>query len=124
MVQGVFVPSIPRGALNAAASLIGAIIMPHNLYLHSALVLTRNVNPKSKREVNEANIYNNIESAISLFVSFIINTAVISTFASYVAKRPGDKDADLDLLQASDALQDLFGEGAKYIWALGLLAAG
>ena len=83
MVQGIFVPSIPKGALNAAASLIGAIIMPHNLYLHSSLVLTRKVDNKNKNQVKEANIYNTIESAISLFISFMINTAVISTFAAY-----------------------------------------
>ena len=74
--------------------------------------------------MQEANIYNNIESAFALFISFIINTAVISTFASYVAQKPGDQDADLDLLQASDALEAVFGEASKYIWALGLLAAG
>ena len=104
MLYGTIVPTIPsKEALTPALGLVGCVIMPHNLYLHSALVLTRKVDPKRKRQVHEANIYNNIESAISLFISFIINTAVISTFASYVARKP-DVNHDLDLLQASDAL--------------------
>ena len=62
--------------------------MPHNLYLHSSLVLSRKVNTKSKAAVVEANIYNAIESACSLFISFIINFCVIGTFA-YYHNKPG-----------------------------------
>jgi natural resistance-associated macrophage protein 2 len=43
MAYGTVVPIIPKGALTAALGLIGAVIMPHNLYLHSSLVLTRKV---------------------------------------------------------------------------------
>jgi len=96
--------------------------MPHNLYLHSSLVLTRKINNKSANSVNEANIYNAIESAISLFISFVISTAVIATFAVYSSDPT--KDKDLDLESASLALEDVFGSAAKYIWAIGLLAAG
>jgi natural resistance-associated macrophage protein len=55
--------------------------MPHNLYLHSSLVLSRKINTNSKSAVKEANIYNAIESSISLSVSFIINFALVVTFA-------------------------------------------
>ena len=106
--------------------LVGAVIMPHNLYLHSALVLTRKVNTRNRSQVNEANIYNNIESAISLFISFIINLAVIATFAEYVIANghAGDPSYDLDLGSAAVALEGAFGTFSKYIWAIGLLAAG
>lgn len=63
--------------------LVGAVIMPHNLYLHSALVLTRKVSTNNMNQMREAVIYNNIESGISLFVSFVISTMVIATFAEY-----------------------------------------
>jgi NRAMP (natural resistance-associated macrophage protein)-like metal ion transporter len=52
-----------------------------------------------------------------------VSTAVITTFAVYTLENP-DKDKDLDLLSASFALRDQFGESSKYIWAIGLLAAG
>lgn len=44
VLEGTFVPRIPAGALGATVGLIGAVIMPHNLYLHSALVLSRKLN--------------------------------------------------------------------------------
>lgn len=88
MIEGAIVPIVPSGAWPAAIGLIGAVIMPHNLYLHSALVLTRKVNYKNRTAVNEANIYNAIESAIALIISFVISTSVISTFAVYVDAYP------------------------------------
>lgn len=45
---GTFVPTVPSGGVNAALGLVGAVIMPHNLYLHSALVLTRKLEMKDK----------------------------------------------------------------------------
>lgn len=83
MVEGALYPTIPKKALGAAVGLIGAVIMPHNLYLHSSLVLSRKVRYKNRTALNEANIYNAIESSIALFISFIISTAVIATFAVY-----------------------------------------
>lgn len=57
--------------------------MPHNLYLHSALVLSRKIDTKSKSAIKEANVYNAVESGISLLVSFVINLAVVGTFAAW-----------------------------------------
>jgi len=45
---GTVVPTVPKGGLNAALGLVGAVIMPHNLYLHSALVLTRKLEMNNK----------------------------------------------------------------------------
>lgn len=68
-------------ALMQAVGIIGAIIMPHNLYLHSALVKSRDVNRKKKEEISDANRYVFIESAIALFVSLLINISVTAVFA-------------------------------------------
>mmetsp|Transcript_5161 Transcript_5161/g.7936 ORF Transcript_5161/g.7936 Transcript_5161/m.7936 type:complete len:231 (-) Transcript_5161:635-1327(-) len=122
MARGLFVPTIPPGALTAALGLVGAVIMPHNIYLYSSLVLTRKLNLKSKNQVYEATIYNRIDNCISLLISFVISTAVIATFASYIISHPDSPP--LDLLTASDALAETFGDSAKFIWAIGLLAAG
>ncbi len=61
---------------------IGAIIMPHNLYLHSALVKSRSIDTSNKRKVREANMYYFIEAAIALFISFVINVFVVAVFAN------------------------------------------
>jgi natural resistance-associated macrophage protein len=74
--------------------------MPHNFYLHSSLVLSRKINYKNKNTVHEANIYNSIESGISLTISFMINFAVVGTFAYYHDKGTEDinlRNADIAL---------------------------
>lgn len=55
--------------------------MPHNLYLHSGLVLSRRINRNSPRQVHEAIIYNAIESGMALFCSFFINLSIIAVNA-------------------------------------------
>ena len=51
--------------------------MPHNLYLHSALVKSREVDRRQHAAVSEANLYFFVESAIALFISFLINLSVV-----------------------------------------------
>lgn len=123
MGEGTLIPSVPKKAWPSTLGLIGAVIMPHNLYLHSALVLSRKVDHKNRSAVNEANIYNTLESAGSLFISFLISTAVISTFAVYSIANPEESD-DVNLFRAGDILATTLGNNARYIWAIGLLAAG
>ena len=124
MLEGALIPTVPAGAWPAAIGLIGAVIMPHNLYLHSSLVLTRKVDYRNRTAVNEAHIYNAMESAVSLFISFVISTSVISTFAVYVGANPEVRAVGLNLDKASGALSSKFGDTAKYVWAVGLLASG
>ncbi|GCB81713.1 hypothetical protein scyTo_0022555, partial [Scyliorhinus torazame] len=85
VVKGLFYPSCSgcgRNELLQAVGIIGAIIMPHNIYLHSALVKSRQVNRSSAAEVKEANKYYLIECSIALFVSLLINIFVIAVFGA------------------------------------------
>ena len=93
--------------------------MPHNLYLHSSLVNARAIDRTNPYVVKETLMYYNLESGLSLFCSFFINLCVISTFAVF-----NGTNRDVNLLNAGDALSDVFGSKGKYIWAIGLLAAG
>merc|ERR1712013_383101 len=84
VVEGLLLPICPgcgHKELLQAVGVIGAIIMPHNLYLHSALVKSRDIDRTKKSEVKEANMYFFIEAAIALFGSFLINIFVVSVFA-------------------------------------------
>ena len=65
-----------------AVGTIGAVIMPHNLFLHSSLVLSRDVDRSSTKSVRTANKYNAIECTGTLLFSFIVNMAVVGTYAS------------------------------------------
>jgi len=113
-----FVPYVPPGAGSATIGLVGAVIMPHNLYLHSALVLSRKIDLSTNVKIRDANMYFAIEAALSLFVSFLINLAVISVFAYWSGE---DK---IDGLESAGNAMNTFGAGASAIWAVGLLASG
>ena len=101
--------------------LVGAVIMPHNLFLHSSLVLSREIDRSKKRNIKEANFYFSLEATISLSVSFFINMSVICTFAYWHLRGDGH---DITLQTAHSAMRETFGYGAKMVWAIGLLAAG
>jgi len=78
---GWVVPTAQSYAVTQAVGTIGAVIMPHNLYLHSGLVLSRKINRESPHRVNEAIWYARIESAGALLFSFFINLAVVAVNA-------------------------------------------
>ena len=132
-----------------AIGIIGAIIMPHNLYLHSALVKSRKVDNKNSKETKDANRYILIESAIALFISFLINLSVTTVFAkglnsksntdvyeicqnysnvhSFIDMDALSNDNDTfasDLYTSGMYLGCQFGALPFYIWAIGILAAG
>ncbi|KAK7093057.1 metal transporter nramp1 homolog [Littorina saxatilis] len=108
-----------REAIKQMVGIVGAVIMPHNIYLHSALVLSRDIDRRDKGAIKEANLYNAIESALALFVSFLVNLFVVAVFAAAFSDI---KFATLRL--AGDWLYENYGLAMKIMWALGLLAAG
>jgi len=81
LMMGWIVPRLPSYALTQAVGTIGAVIMPHNLYLHSGLVLSRRIDRNSSRKVNDAIQYNFLESGLALLTSFFINLAVVASNA-------------------------------------------
>ncbi|CAI2182093.1 11845_t:CDS:2 [Funneliformis geosporum] len=121
--KGMLIPAVPPSAVVQAVAMIGAVIMPHNLYLHSALVMTRKTDPSSKAKLKEANFYFSIESALALCCSYLINMAIVVVFAR-VFYIPGKLIALPGLYDAADVLTKTLGRGARYLWALGLLSAG
>lgn len=83
VVKGLFFPwctDCDSGALLQAVGIIGAVIMPHNLYLHSALVKSRDIDRTKPEKLKEANFYYLIESSAALLCSLVINIFVVSVF--------------------------------------------
>ncbi|ORX68698.1 Nramp-domain-containing protein [Linderina pennispora] len=79
VVKGMFIPRIPHGAAVQAVGVIGCVLMPHNLYLHSALVGTRKLDRSEASRVGairEAMTYFRVEVVFSLIYAFLINMAV------------------------------------------------
>ena len=94
LLVGWVIPRMPPYGFTQAIGTIGAVIMPHNLYLHSGLVLSRKVKRSSATRVYEAITYSRIESAVALLLAFVINLAVVATnsssfFAKECANAPG-----------------------------------
>lgn len=123
ILKGTVVPTLPSGTTTVAVAMIGAIIMPHNIYLHSALVQSRGINPNKRKEVKEGIFYHSLEAAIALGVSFFINLFVVSVFAEGFYGQFDDV-SDIGLENAGYFLEQRYGEAALYIWAVGILAAG
>ncbi|GFP99521.1 metal transporter nramp3 [Phtheirospermum japonicum] len=125
LLLGVLVPKLSSNTIQQAVGVVGCIIMPHNVFLHSALVQSRDVDNRKVGRVREALNYYSIESGIALAISFMINLFVTTVFAKAFY---GTEQADsIGLVNAGQYLQDKFGGGffpILYIWAIGLLAAG
>ena len=116
LLYGLFITIIPNNTYREALALIGSIIMPHNLFLHSSLVKNQKL---EKKDLKNGINYLKAELAISLFFSFFINLTVVSTFAHFA-----ETNNHIDLNNAGDFLSETFENKGKYIWALGLLASG
>jgi manganese transport protein len=104
--------------LYVAIAILGATVMPHNLYLHSSLVQSRDV-PRSLLAVAQACKYNLIDSVVALNGAMLINMAILITAAA-VFTQPVT-----ELAQAHALLENLLGSGlAPVAFAVALLAAG
>ena len=78
VATGTVVPRVPGYGLTQAVGLFGAVVMPHNIFLHSSLVQSN----RRPHRIHEGVKYNAIESAVSLLVSFLINLAVVACFSA------------------------------------------
>uniref|UniRef100_A0A7N0VMY3 Uncharacterized protein n=1 Tax=Kalanchoe fedtschenkoi TaxID=63787 RepID=A0A7N0VMY3_KALFE len=129
VLSGLFIPQLKgNGATGLAISLLGAMVMPHNLFLHSALVLSRKI-PRSVRGIREACRFYMIESGFALMVAFLINVSVISVSGAVCASpNLSDEDklncSDLNLNKASFLLRNVLGKWSSKLFAIALLASG
>ncbi len=122
LVKG-FIPSLPsEEALYIAIGIIGATVMPHNLYLHSSLVQTRRFNT-SEKGIWSAIKYNLIDSAIALNAAFFVNAAILILAASTFF-RAGMYEVS-DIQDSYKFLAPLAGtEWASILFGVALVAAG
>ncbi|KAL2522530.1 Metal transporter Nramp3 [Forsythia ovata] len=125
LLVGVVVPKLSSKTIKQAVGVVGCIIMPHNVFLHSALVQSRAIDNRKIGRVREAITYYSIESGVALSISFIINLFVTTVFAK--AFYGSEQANNIGLVNAGQYLQEKYGGGLfpiLYIWAIGLLAAG
>lgn len=118
-----FIPSLKNEeALYIAIGIIGATVMPHNLYLHSALVQTRKI-AKTTQGIKQALKWNFWDSAIALNIAFLVNAAIL-VLAAKVFFETGRTDV-AELKEAHSLLEGLLGSKlAPTLFAIALIAAG
>jgi len=118
-----FVPHGLTGAqLVVAIGILGATVMPHNLYLHSALVQSRDVT-RSRQAVAEACKFNLIDSAVAMNLAFLVNAAILIVAAAtfYTA----GIHREIEIQEAHHMLEGLLGSRvAPIVFALALICSG
>jgi manganese transport protein len=117
------IPSLPNeAALYIAIGIIGATVMPHNLYLHSSLVQTRKYD-RSKEGIKQALKYNLIDSTIALNLAFFVNAAILILAASTFYRNGLFQVAEIQ--DAYQLLAPILGNKlAPILFAVALIAAG
>ena len=121
ILSGLIPSAMSETALYIAIGIIGATVMPHNLYLHSALVQTRKID-RSEKEIRKAIRFNILDSTIALNAAFFVNAAILILAASTFFK--AGMHEVTDIMDAHRLLEPLLGTNlAPTLFAIALISA-
>ena len=114
-------PSFPNGGMLVIMSVLGAVVMPHNLFLHSEIIQSRQWNLQDESVIKKQLKYEFSDTLVSMMIGWAINSAMILMAAAtfYATKTPVT-----DLTQAEQMLKPLLGNAASIVFAIALLFAG
>ncbi|MGN6640989.1 MAG: Nramp family divalent metal transporter [Mucilaginibacter sp.] len=113
--------AVSHEMLYIAIGIIGATVMPHNLYLHSSLVQTRKIN-RSEAGIRSAIKFNLYDTSIALNLAFLVNAAILILAAGAFFKNGYFKVAEIQ--DAYKLLEHIFGSLAPVLFAIALIASG
>lgn len=120
VARGMFVPSMPdKAALLVSLGILGATVMPHNLYLHSSIVQTRNCGSEPQ-DLRRAIRFNTVDTIVALSLAFFVNAAIL-ILAATVFKGGGVVE---ELQQGHELLRIALGGASATAFAVALLASG
>ena len=114
-------PSFPNGSLVVIMSVLGAVVMPHNLFLHSEVIQSRQWNLEDDKVIRRQLRYEFWDTFLSMMIGWAINSAMILLAAATFFKSGSTVN---ELQDASALLQPLLGNNAAVIFAVALLFAG
>ena len=120
-VRSWVVPEIPQGSMLIIMSVLGAVVMPHNLFLHSEVIQSHEYNKQDESSIRKVLKYEFYDTLFSMIVGWAINSAMILLAAAtfFRTRTPVE-----ELQQAKSLLDPLLGSHAGIIFALALLMAG
>ena len=114
-------PSFPKGSMVVIMSVLGAVVMPHNLFLHSEVIQSRQWNLEDDKVIRRQLRYEFWDTFLSMMIGWAINSAMILLAAATFFKSGSTVN---ELQDASALLQPLLGNNAAVIFAVALLFAG
>lgn len=119
--QGWVTPSLPHGSLLVVMSVLGAVVMPHNLFLHSEVIQSRQWHLEDEEVIKKQLNFEFLDTLFSMSIGWAINSAMILVAAAVFFTNQVKVD---DLAQATDMLRPLLGNSAALLFAVALLFAG
>lgn len=114
-------PTIPQGSMIIVMSILGAVVMPHNLFLHSEIIQSRQWNLENETVIKKQMRYEFYDTLLSMIVGWGINSAMILLAAATFFQ---NKVEVTELQQAESILRPLLGGNASVVFAIALLFAG
>jgi len=114
-------PSLPDGSILLIMSVLGAVVMPHNLFLHSEIIQSRQWNLRDEKIIKKQLRFEFADTLFSMIVGWAINSAMILLAAATFFTTAQKVD---ELQQANRLLEPLLGSNASVIFAVALLFAG
>jgi manganese transport protein len=114
-------PNFPDGSMLIIMSVLGAVVMPHNLFLHSEIIQSRQWNLKDEKIRKKELDYEFFDTLFSMIIGWAINGAMIILAAAVFFKNSMPVE---ELQQAKNLLEPLLGKSAALIFALALLFSG
>ncbi len=114
-------PSFPDGSMVVVMSVLGAVVMPHNLFLHSEVIQSRRWDLEDDRVIRKQLRYEFLDTSLSMLIGWAINSAMILLAAATFFR---EGTAVNELQDASTLLQPLLGKSAAVVFAIALLFAG
>lgn len=114
-------PSFPDGSMMVVMSVLGAVVMPHNLFLHSEIIQSRQWNLTDESTIRKKLNYEFFDTLVSMGIGWAINSAMI-LLAAATFHKSGINVTELQ--QAKGMLEPLLGTYAGLIFAIALLFAG
>jgi manganese transport protein len=117
----IIVPSIPQGSMLIVMSVLGAVVMPHNLFLHSEIIQSRQWNLENDKIIKRQLDFEFFDTLFSMLIGWAINSAMILLAATSFFKS-GSQVTELQ--QAHQTLEPLLGANAAVVFAVALLFSG
>ncbi len=114
-------PQVPEGSLPIIMSVLGAVVMPHNLFLHSEIIQSRQIDAEGEEAIEKGLKYEFWDTMLSMIIGWAINSAMVILAAAtfFQMGRPVT-----DLAEAAQVLVPIAGQAASWIFAVALLLAG